>query len=79
VTVVNVNENFYQIVPVTDLSAGVAWQGDHFRLRVGYELVNWYNMVNSPDFPTEANIGKIERRTSDLTLESLAVQLAFLY
>ncbi len=79
VAIVNVREEYYQVVPVTDLSAGVAWQGEHWNLRVGYELVNWYNMVNSPDFPTEANIGKVERRTSNLTLESLAVQLAFLY
>jgi hypothetical protein len=79
VGVVNVQETNYQIVPVAELGAGVTWQGEHWRLSVGYELANWFSMVNSPDFTSPTNIGKLSRRTSDLTLEGLAVQLGFLF
>ena len=44
-------------------------------LGVGYDLANWFNMTDSLDFPS-TNIGKPERRTSDLMLEGLSVQVA---
>jgi hypothetical protein len=79
VNVVDVNERYYQVVPVLDLAAGIAWQGEHWRLSVGYELSNWFSMVNSPDFVSPTNIGKVSRRTSDLSLEVLAVQVGLLF
>ncbi len=79
VTIVNVHEQYREAVPVAELSAGVAWQSDHLRLSAGYELANWFHMVDSPDFATGLNIGKVSRRTSDLTLEGLAIELAFLF
>jgi hypothetical protein len=79
VTVVNIRDVYYQIVPVVELNAGIAYVGEHFRFSVGYELTNWFNMVNSPDFATSSNIGKVSRRTSDLTLEGLAVELGVLF
>jgi hypothetical protein len=79
VTIVNVHEQFYEVVPVAELSAGLGWQSEHLSLSVGYELANWFNMVDSPDFATGLNIGKVSRRTSDLTLEGLAVSLGILF
>jgi hypothetical protein len=77
--IVNVREQYYQVVPVMELGLGVAWQGEHVRLGVGYELQNWFDMVNSPTFPSPSNIGLPLRRFSDLSLEGLAVQLAVLF
>lgn len=79
VTIVNVNETYRQIIPVLQLGAGVAWQGEHVRLSAGYEMINWFNMINSLDFPGSTNIGKIGRRTGDLSLEGLAVQVVLLF
>jgi hypothetical protein len=79
VAIVNVHETVNQIVPVLDLGVGLAWEGEHVFFRVGYEMSNWFNMVNSPDFPGAANLGKVGRRTSDLTLEALSVQLGFIF
>jgi hypothetical protein len=79
VTIVNVKDTYYQVIPEVELNAGVAYQGEHFRFSVGYELANWFNMVNSPDFVTGSNIGKVSRRTSDLTLEGLAVEVGVLF
>jgi hypothetical protein len=79
VTIVNVKERYQQIVPVAEVSAGVMWECDHIHLSVAYELANWFDMVNSPDFSTGLNVGKVTRRTSDLTIEGMAVELAFLF
>jgi hypothetical protein len=77
--IVDVREKYYQVVPVMELGLGVAWQGEHVRFSVGYELQNWFDMVNSPTFPSPVNIGLTGRRFSDLSLEGLAVQLAVLF
>jgi hypothetical protein len=72
---VNVREKYQQLVPVMELGAGLAWRGEHWRLGVGYELANWFNMVDSLDFTSATSLGKPSRRMSDLTLEALAIQL----
>jgi hypothetical protein len=77
--IVNVQDKYYQIVPVVELGLGVAWQSEHMRFSVGYELQNWFNMVNSPTFPSPSNIGLTGRRFSDLSLEGLAVQLGVFF
>ena len=40
---------------------------------------DWFGMVDSLDFPDSSNIGKVGRRTSDLSLEGLAVQLGLVF
>jgi hypothetical protein len=79
VSIVNVNERYQQIVPVAEMGMGLSYCGEHWHLSVGYELANWFNMVNSVDFPDSSNIGKVGRRTSDLSLEGLAVQLGLAF
>lgn len=79
VGIVNVNEKNDQIVPVAEMGMGINYCSDHWHLSVGYELTNWFSMVDSLDFPDSSNIGKVGRRTSDLSLEGLAVQLGFVY
>jgi hypothetical protein len=77
--IVSVQEKYYQVVPVMELGLGVAWQGEHVRFSVGYELQNWFNMVNSPTFPSPSNIGLPLRRFSDLSLEGLAAQVGVFF
>jgi hypothetical protein len=79
VTVVDVHEQFRQVVPVAEVGAGLAWQSSHLCVSMGYELTDWFHMVDSPDFATGLNIGKVSRRTSDLTLEGLAIKVAILF
>jgi hypothetical protein len=78
-TLVNVREKYYEIVPVTEIGLGIGYNGERLSLSVGYELSNWFNMVNSPDFPDGSGIGKLGRRSSDLTLEGLAVRLGLAF
>ena len=76
--IVNVGERYYQLVPVMELGAGVSFQTEHVYVGLGYDVVNWFNMVNSLDFPS-TNIGKPERRTSNLTLEGFSVRLGVIF
>ncbi len=75
VVITNVYEKTQSVVPVAELAFGVAMEWEHLNVRVGYEITNWFDMVNSPSFTDAANIGNITRRTSDLSLEGLAVHL----
>jgi len=79
VSVVNIQEKYYQIVPVAEIGMGMGYQSEHLSLKIGYELTNWFNMVNSPTFPSSTSIGQLGRRTSDLSLEALSIQLGFLF
>jgi hypothetical protein len=79
VVIVNVNEKNDQIVPVAELGMGINYCSEHWHLSIGYELTNWFSMVDSLDFPDSSNIGKVGRRTSDLSLEGLAVQLGLVF
>jgi hypothetical protein len=79
VVIVNVNEKYDEIVPVAELGLGLNYCAEHWHVSVGYELANWFSMVNSLDFPDSSNIGKIGRRTSDLSIEGLAVQLGLVF
>jgi hypothetical protein len=79
VVIANVSEKVDQVVPVAELAMGVNYCSDHWHLSIGYEIQDWMNMVNSPEFPATGSFGKVQRRTSDLTLEGLAVQLGLAF
>jgi hypothetical protein len=70
-TDVNVSEHFEKLVPVLELGLGVGWQYRNFQVSLGYELTNWFGLVDSPDFPDDVHPGKIARRVSDLSLDGL--------
>jgi hypothetical protein len=75
VPVVAVSEKHEAIIPVAELGMGFSWEYEHVFVKVGYELTDWFGLINSPAFTDSTNIGLPTRRTSDLTLEALAVQL----
>jgi hypothetical protein len=75
----NVADDFRQVVPVVELAAGVAWQYRGMRVSAGYEAANWFNLVSRPVFVDDFAEGKYTRRTSDLGLEGLFLQLALAF
>ena len=72
---VNVSEKFEKVVPVTEYGVGLGWQKDNIRIRLGYEMTNWGNLVDRPDFVDDVHRGKMVRRLSDLSLDGLSIQL----
>jgi hypothetical protein len=78
-TDVNVVDDFEKIVPVIEMGIGVAWQYRNLQVRVGYEMSNWFGLVDSPDFVDDVHQGKVAHRVSDLSLDGLdlRVRLSF--
>lgn len=74
----NVIEDYRKVVPVAELGFGVSWQGEHLRIRVGYELVNWFGLIDSPDIVHDFS-NKTSRRLSDLGLEGMIAQFDFTF
>jgi hypothetical protein len=67
--------NFDKLVPVSELAAGVTWQRGRLSVTVGYEMANWFGLVDSPDFVDDVHQGKLGQRTSDLSLDGLMAEV----
>jgi hypothetical protein len=63
------------VVPALELGLGLALEWENVSLRVGYEMTNWFGLVDSPDLPDASGGARVGRRSSDLSLEGLAVRL----
>ncbi len=77
--VVDVGDKFRKVVPITEMGLGIAWENENVRLSVGYEIANFFNLVDSLDFIEGASFGKIGRRTSDLSYEGFSAAVGFSY
>ena len=75
----NVRESFRKITPVLEMGVGVAYHTEHFRLSLGYEVTNWFNLVDSPSFVDDVHQGKYQRNVSDLGVDGLAVKAEVTY
>jgi hypothetical protein len=75
----NLIETYLMTVPVLELASGVAWQRRNVRVAVGYEIQNWFNVIDSPTFVDDFAEGKIGRRQSDLGIEGLFFQLGLAF
>ena len=75
----NVNQSFRKITPVAEMAFGVAYQGEHLRLSLGYEITNWFSLVDTPSFVDDVQQGKIQRNISDLGVDGLAARVEFVY
>jgi hypothetical protein len=78
-TIVDVSDKFLKIVPVTEMGIGIGWSTQNVMFRVGYELYNFFGLVDNVDFVDSNSFGKTQHRTSDLSLEALVISLGFFY
>lgn len=69
------SDQFRKVIPVAELGLGLSWQGQNVRARLGYEIANWFNLVDTPDFSN----GKYSRRASDLSLDGLSIMFEWNY
>ncbi len=75
----DVDESFRKMTPVAEMAVGVAYERPRVRLSVGYEMTNWFSLVDTPSFVSDVQQGKLERNVSDLGVEGLAVRAEFRY
>ena len=78
-TLTNVGESFRKIVPVLDLGAGLAYQCRCVRFSVGYEVTNWFGLIDTPSFVDDVQQGRYLRNVSDLGVDGLSVKAEFDY
>ncbi|MGL5095308.1 MAG: Lpg1974 family pore-forming outer membrane protein, partial [Planctomycetia bacterium] len=74
-TNVDVREKYYTVVPVAEMAFGLGYERGNMHLKLGYEITNWFNMVDSIDFTDDLHEGKPSRRLSDLSLDGLTLRL----
>jgi hypothetical protein len=72
--ITQISERFRKVVPEADLGLGLAFHWERFQARLGYEITNWFGMVDSPDFIHDFT-NKLGHRTGDLSLDGLRLQL----
>ncbi len=77
-TFYNISNKYHEIVPVLETGVGAVLTKDHMHFKVGYELYNYFNMVDSLDFQS-LSFGKASRRLSDLSLEALSIQFGLTF
>ncbi len=74
----DMHDKFETLVPVAELGVGMGYQGPHFILRVGYELVDWFDTIGSLA-PAGASGTLPVRQRGDLTLEAVSIKAAFTF
>jgi len=77
-TFYNIQNKYQEIVPVLETGIGAVVTKDHLHFKVGYELYNYFNMVDSLDFQS-LSFGKVSKRFSDLSLEALTIQVGLTF
>lgn len=66
-----------KVVPVASISLGGGWQYRFFSLRVGYELINYFGLIDQPRFTNSNAPGAFTIRSGDLSLEGFFAQMGF--
>lgn len=69
-----------RIVPMVELAAGVNWRGSitddfHLRLGAGYQLENWFRVLDTLRYVDSSGSGVITQESGDLTSEGWFLEL----
>lgn len=75
-TILNIHDRYDSIVPTMDVGIGLCYRGEIATVRLGYDLFNYFDMVDSLQFPGP-QIGNPVRRTSNISLDGVTMELGF--
>lgn len=73
----NLDASVRKVVPVAGLGIGGGWQYRRVSLRVGYEITNFFGLIDQPRFADDVSRGKVITRPADLSLEGLFTQVGY--
>jgi Legionella pneumophila major outer membrane protein precursor len=68
-----------RVLPVFGSGIGLGWERRGVAVRVGYEMTNWFNLIDQIRFTNDLAEGKLTTRQTDLSMEGLFVQFAVQY
>jgi len=72
---VNTSYNVREVVPTVSIGVGGGWQYRTMSVRVGYEITNWFGLMNRPRFSSDVAQGALTPQSANLSLEGLFVQV----
>jgi len=78
-TYANTNYSIRKVVPVSGMAVGAGWQYRTVTIRAGYEITNYWNVIDQVRFTDDVSVGKLVTRTSNLSLEGLFVQIGLAF
>ena len=70
----NIDYTTRKVVPMASVGVGGGWQYRQFSVRAGYEVTNYFGLIDQPRFADDAAQGKVVTQTADLSLEGLFIQ-----
>jgi hypothetical protein len=73
----NVTDHFEKVVPVVELTLGASYQYRNLYLSVGYQFINWFGLIDLPNFSDDYAQGHLVRNTGDLSLNGLTARMAW--
>jgi hypothetical protein len=77
--IVGVTDRFRKLVPVLELGLGLSYQYRGWRVAAGYEFINWFGLLDTPDFVSDTHFGKVARRVGDLGFDGLVLRAEYAY
>jgi len=75
----NVADKYTQVIPMAQIGCGMSYHFRNVSLSAGYEVTNYFNLIDSPRFVDDFSEGKYVHRTSDLSIGGLFLQLGLAY
>ncbi len=72
--IVGVSDATTRVVPVVDVGLGLSYQGSCWRVTAGYEIINYFGMVDGLDVISDVHPGKLGRRIGDLGFNGLVLR-----
>lgn len=75
----NITERASVAVPVLEMAIGLEWTRGRWTLGAGYEVSNWLQIINTPDFADDVTRGRLIRRQSNYSVDGLFFRLAYTY
>ena len=74
--IVDVSDNYRQVVPVLEAAVGTSWRNDWLEVSGGYEFAGWLNLGNRSSFVNEQHEGLYVPEATDLLMDGLFIRCA---
>ncbi|MCE9567613.1 MAG: hypothetical protein K8U57_36900 [Planctomycetes bacterium] len=75
----NTQYNVRQVVPVSTIAIGGGWQYRTVSIRAGYEITQWFGLAEPTRFVDDVGQGKINTRSTNLSLEGFFIQFGLTF
>ncbi len=78
-TIVAIQDEYRQAVPVLEAAVGLSWQRGGWELAAGYEIVDWFNLGDRSAFPNDVHEGLYAPSSADVVLEGVFARVAYTF